>query len=165
MRKKYENLAQRWPKFNYFLLELKGHFEWCRLNLVCEAKSKNYPDLQFSLTSKFWIKISNFLKFLQQLFSDLKFNLDNKFKVPSVQLEALFCRGVQYTLQYTRVHSSILQCNPVHSSIENSIRGEVSQISNPVSLNIMLLPLFLEVNLCPLDHLTVFHYPELRQSQ
>ena len=49
--------------------------------------------------------------------------------------------------------------------IENGIRGEVSQISNPVSRNKMLLPLFLEVNLCPLDHLTVFHYPELRQSQ
>ena len=31
---------------------------------------------------------------------------------------------------------------------ENGIFGEVTQISNPISLNVMLLPLLLDVNVC-----------------
>ena len=42
-------------------------------------------------------------------------------------------------------------------TIENGISWEVSQILNPVSLNKMLVPLFLE-------HMGVFHSRKLKQA-
>ena len=46
---------------------------------------------------------------------------------------------------------------------KRGIFREVSQISNPIPIYYAVL--FLDVNMCPLDHLRVFHHRELRQDQ
>ena len=65
----------------------------------------------------------------------------------------MFCSKWTVIIYYNRLLSSI---------IENGILRELSQLSNPISLIEMLLPLYLEVNLCPMDHLRVFYYREVR---